>query len=170
MKLFYLECEFIIHKYCQANVPPMCGLSYGSVKKGGLQINEPKPDPFVPEFKTHSLEQQNNYYDDTVSVDIRWLDPLPYGGLISLPKFSDFECIGRLGQGRYGNVFCVQHIVLQEYFAIKVVDGLIEEARQQFESERQILYRYSCGNPYMIKAYCTFHQGVCLTDLIIISK
>ncbi|CAF4907768.1 unnamed protein product, partial [Rotaria magnacalcarata] len=40
-----------------------------------------------------------------------------------------------------------------------VADGTNEQARQQLEVEKQILFRYSDGNPYMIKAYCAFHQG-----------
>ena len=77
-----------------------------------------------------------------------------------LPKFDDFACIGRLGAGAFAQVYCVQHILSKQYFAIKIADGTNEQAWQQLEVEKQILFRYSRGNPYLIQAYCTFHQGV----------
>jgi serine/threonine protein kinase len=96
------------------------------------------------------------------SFDLAWLGPLPDSNtnLLSLPKFTDFEYLGRLGDGAFAQVYCVQHIPSGKYLAIKVTDGKIEQARQQIEVERQILFRYSAKNPYMIRGYCTFHQGV----------
>jgi hypothetical protein len=103
------------------------------------------------------------------SFDLSWLGPLPEYDLerndpISLPTYYDFEYVGRLGDGAFAKVYCVQHIPSKQYVAIKVADGTNEQARQQLEVERQILFRYSHGNPYMIKAYCTFHQGVSEID------
>lgn len=99
------------------------------------------------------------------SFSFSWLGPLPESDLFEeelefLPKYEDFEYVGRLGDGAFAQVYCVQHIASKKYFAIKVADGKNEQARQQLEVERQILFRYSQGNPYMIKAYSTFHHGV----------
>jgi hypothetical protein len=136
----------------------MCGISYKSVAnaldKGLFRITE-------NDSNSNPTEEVNDSYSDTSSMDLTWLEPLPKEKLSLLPKFSDFQCIGRFGSGRYANVYCVQHIPSKEYVAIKVIDGTIEEARQQFEIERQILFRYSQECPYMIKPYCSFHQGVC---------
>ncbi|UJR16432.1 hypothetical protein I4U23_003334 [Adineta vaga] len=76
-----------------------------------------------------------------------------------LPKFLDFKCIGRIGSGCYGKVYCVQHRPSQEYLAMKVVDGSIDDARTQLEIERKILFDYSHRNPYMINGYFSFHCG-----------
>ncbi len=46
----------------------------------------------------------------------------------------------------------------------EVANGINEQAGQQLDVERQILFRYSQRNSYMIKAYCTFHQEVCSID------
>ena len=99
------------------------------------------------------------------SFDLSWLDSLPDGdliqnGRITFPTFEDFEYIGRLGNGAFAQVYCVEHIQSKKYVAIKVADGKNDQARQQLEIERQILFRYSKQNPYMIKAYCTFHREV----------
>jgi hypothetical protein len=139
----------------------MCQIKYHSVAKaltsGDLKIDKSSVCSDIPISKTNSLENSS----DTTSLGSMWFNSLPKGDLNSLPKFSDFKFIGRLGQGRYANVYCVQHIPSKEYVAIKVIDGLIQEARHQFEVERRILFEYSHGNPYMIKGYCSFHQGVC---------
>lgn len=105
--------------------------------------------------------ERSSNCSNTSSIDVRWLEPLPQGDLTDLPKFSDFECIGRLGTGQYSSVYCARHNQSDKYVAIKVINGSIECARDQFEVERQILFRYSQQNPYMIKGYCSFHQGVC---------
>jgi len=136
----------------------MCTISYKSVSKalvkGLFQINE--SDSIV------SMNGEENDSDsDTSSIALSSLGPLPKEKLTLLPKFSDFDCIGRLGTGGSADVYCVQHIPSKEYFAIKVVDGTLNEARRQFEVEKQILFRYSDENPYMIKPYCSFHHGVC---------
>jgi hypothetical protein len=140
----------------------MCGISYNSVAnafdKGLFQITE-------NDVSLNMTEEENDNFSDSSSMNLTWLDPLPKEELIFLPNFSDFECIGRLGSGCYAKVYCVQHLPSKEYVAIKVIDGTVEEARQQFEVERQILLRYSHENPYMIKPYCSFHQGVCQIDL-----
>jgi serine/threonine protein kinase len=76
------------------------------------------------------------------------------------PQFADFECFGRLGIGRYGNVFGVQHCPSGKYLAIKLVNGSKDEERRQFALEKQILLHYHHDNPYIIKGYCSFHCGV----------
>jgi hypothetical protein len=170
VNFFYLACNFIVHKKCEINVPPMCTSSYDSIgnalTSGIIQIgvynslfNTMEEDNEHDSYLNLS-EDENANYSNCSSMDFTWLDSLPKTDLKFLPKFSDFECIGRLGSGRYGNVYCVQHIPSKEYFAIKVIDGTIEEAKQQFEVERQILFRFSQKNHYMIKGYCSFHQGV----------
>ena len=136
----------------------MCTISYKSVAKalvkGLFQIND-------SDSIASTTGDDNDSDSDTSSIGFTRLDPLPKGKLTLLPKFSDFECIGRLGSGGSADVYCVQHIPSKEYAAIKVIDGTLNESRQQFEVERQILFRYSDENPYMIKPYCSFHQGVC---------
>lgn len=100
-----------------------------------------------------------------ISYDSSWFNLLPALKIenlqgVSLPKFKDFAYIGHLGGGDFAQVYCVQHILSKKYFAVKVADGKNEQARQQLEVEKQILFRYSEGNPYMVKVYCAFHQGV----------
>ncbi|CAF5153601.1 unnamed protein product, partial [Rotaria magnacalcarata] len=146
-------CHFIIHQHCQLNVPPMCTIPYSTVSK---ILGEDRPKP--------PIENCNKRGTTSSSIGFSTFDPLPGFPLekqqrISLPKFNDFEYVGRLGSGGYAQVYCVQHILSKQYFAIKVADGTNEQARQQLEIEKQILFRYSDGNPYMIKAYCAFHQG-----------
>ena len=118
---------------------------------------------------TRMHQQKPIHVKDTESIssssDLSWLGLLPesnlwQNGSIVLPTFKDFEYVGCLGDGAFAQVYCVQHIPSKQYVAIKVADGTDEQARQQLEVERQILFRYGQGNPYMIKAYCTFHQGV----------
>lgn len=100
------------------------------------------------------------------SFDLSWLDPLPElpsqnQQLKSLPTFHDFQYCGRLGDGVYAKVYCARHISSKKYVAIKVADGRDKQARQQLEVEKEILFRYGDANPYIVKAYCAFHQGVC---------
>jgi hypothetical protein len=140
----------------------MCTISYNSIAEiissediFGIMTRNHKPTPEI------EIDKCSN----SSSSDLSWLGPLPEFdlekcGLISLPTSKDFEYIGRLGDGASAQVYCVEHIPSKQYVAIKVADGTNEQARQQLEVERQILFRYSHGNPYMIKAYCTFHQGV----------
>jgi serine/threonine protein kinase len=146
----------------------MCQIKYKKVAKilktGDIEINKPKSCPVIPTAEAGTIKDDS----DTSSVILTWLNSLPNEGLIPPPKFSDFEYIGCLGQGRYSSVYSVRHIPTDEYVAIKVIDGLIDQARHQFEVERQILYRYGDENPYMVKAYCSFHQGVCEIDLKIL--
>jgi hypothetical protein len=164
---FYLECHFIIHEHCQSNIPPMCTISYDSISQA-LSDRSFTTDA-LPAVRFHSSAREPSSDKDSKSssLDLSWLDPLPKfdsekRGSISLATFKDFEYIGRLGEGVFAQVYCVQHIPSKQYVAIKVADGKNEHARQQLEVERQILFRYSHGNPFMIKAYCAFHQGVCL--------
>jgi hypothetical protein len=140
----------------------MCTISYGSI---GPIISD---DDLIQNItRRHGSKPIIEHDTDSKSssFDLSWLGPLPDSNsgrtnLISLPKFNDFEYIGRVGDGAFAQVYCVQHIPSEKYVAIKVTDGKNEQARQQLEVERQILFRYSQGSPYMIKAYCTFHQGV----------
>ncbi|CAF2673748.1 unnamed protein product [Rotaria sp. Silwood2] len=156
------QCYFIIHEHCQSNIPLMCTISYDALakmiveKKKQIHINVGIHDP--------NHKKDNDQYSKSSSFDLSWLDSLPEFPIknpqrISLPNFNDFKYIGRLGDGAFAQVYCVQHILSKQYFAIKVADGANEQARQQLEVEKQILFRYSDGNPYMIKAYCAFHQG-----------
>lgn len=151
-------CSFIIHEQCEIGIPPMCGISYKvvakAIEKGLYQITASSP-PVNP------TEQESECYSDTSSINFEWLSPLPKADLGLLPKLSDFEFVGRLGNGHYANVYCVQHIPSKECVAIKIINGIVEEARQQIEVEKQILFRYSQKNPYMVKPYCSFHHGVC---------
>ncbi|UJR30042.1 hypothetical protein I4U23_017587 [Adineta vaga] len=155
------QCYFIIHEHCQANVPPMCAIPYDVMARAipatnlGVRIHKPKPIIDPDRFSRSS------------SFGLSWLDALPKFDLkrsesIPLPKLEDFQYIGRVGDGAFAQVYCVQHILSKQYVAIKVADGKNEQAKQQLEVERQILFRYSQGNPYMIKAYCTFHKGTTL--------
>ncbi len=133
----------------------MCTMQYKAVAKalckGLLQINES-----TDSVSSVTGDISENYSDTSSVISMC----LPNEDLSLLPKFSDFQCIGRLGNGAYANVYCVQHLPSKEYLAIKMIDGKISEARQQFEVERQILFRFGAENPYMIKGYCSFHQGV----------
>ena len=61
-------------------------------------------------------------YFDSLSIDLTWLEPLPKEELKLLPNFEDFQCIGRLGCGRYAKVFYVKYIPSQEYLAIKLAN------------------------------------------------
>jgi hypothetical protein len=140
----------------------MCTISYDSI--GEIITSE---DIFEIMTRRHKPkpEIESDQFSKSSSADLSWLGPLPechlaQTGRISLPTFEDFEYIGRLGDGAFAQVYCVEHIPSKQYVAIKVADGTNGQARQQLEVERQILFRYSQGNPYMIKAYCTFHQGV----------
>ncbi|CAF0966779.1 unnamed protein product [Rotaria sordida] len=154
------QCHFIIHEHCQPNIPLMCTISYNSLS----QIISAKKQPIVSHPPNPSPPQDDDPHSKSSSFDLSWLDSLPEFSIenlqrISLPKFHDFKYIGRLGDGAFAQVYCVQHILSKQYFAIKVADGTNEQARQQLEVEKYILFRYSHGNPYMIKAYCAFHQG-----------
>jgi hypothetical protein len=158
----------------------MCGISYkvraNALEKNLIQIVNTTSPSNTPNGRnsqssnTSSLdsigtnttdEPSTSNCSNSSSIDVRWLDPLLQGDLTDLPKFSDFECIGRLGRGQYSKVYCARHIPSTKYVAIKVIDGSIESARDQFEVERQLLFRYGQQNPFIIKAYCSFHQGVC---------
>lgn len=121
--------------------------------------------PIKTRFHEKKLKKPPDEGSQTSSFDLSWIEPLPEFSLqnqtsISLPKFSDFEWIGRLGNGASAQVYCVRHSLSGKYFAIKIADGRNEQVRQQIEVEKQILFRHSHGNPYMIKPYCAFHQGV----------
>ncbi|CAF3880320.1 unnamed protein product [Rotaria magnacalcarata] len=127
-------------------------------------ISSIEPPILIKDQSPLSIPSKPTQLSTTSSTNFSTFDPLPGFTLenqrrISLPKFSDFEYVGRLGSGGYAQVYCVQHILSKQYFAIKVADGTNEQARQQLEVEKQILFRYSYGNSYMVKAYCAFHQG-----------
>lgn len=77
-----------------------------------------------------------------------------------LPKYSDFECIGRLGQGAFSTVYIAKHIPTNELVTLKVINGTDAEAREQIKREKDFLFKFSHDNPYIIKAFCTFHHGV----------
>jgi hypothetical protein len=157
------------------SVPPMCGISYevraqvlqeklstASTLKAASEGNDSDSDSSLINSTQHNTTINGiGSYSITPSMNLTWLDPLSNVGLDYLPKFSDFECIGLLGEGCFSKVYCVKHIPSEKYVAIKFIDGKNESARQQFDMERQILFRFSQQNPYMIKAYCSFHQGVC---------
>ncbi|CAF2808816.1 unnamed protein product [Rotaria sp. Silwood2] len=153
------RCSLIIHERCRSKVPPVC-----------ITSNEPPLDTtatyrHVIGARFHGEKiKKNRQHSQSSSFDLSWLDPLPKLSIkdqqrILLPKFNDFKFIGRLGDGATGQVYCVQHNLSKQYFAVKVANGANEETRQQLEVERHILFRYSDGNPYIIKAYCAFHQG-----------
>jgi serine/threonine protein kinase len=140
----------------------MCTFSYNSVAEiitggdiFGIMTRNHKSKPILEIDK----DSQSS------SFDLSWLGPFPESDegrnrSIPLPTYEDFEYIGRLGDGASAKVYCVEHIPSKQYVAIKVADGTNEQARQQLEVERQILFRHSHGNPYMIQAYCAFHRGV----------
>ncbi|CAF1194932.1 unnamed protein product [Adineta steineri] len=156
-----IQCHFIIHKHCEQHVPSMCAIPYMLI---GKRANTESSRSEITSTISNEPEISNiisslRRYSTTSSISFPPLNLLLNENVISLPKFSDFKCIGCLGSGRFASVYCVQHIPSEKYLAIKVIDGLVESARQQFEVERQILYRFSDRNPYMIKAYCSFHQG-----------
>jgi serine/threonine protein kinase len=104
--------------------------------------------------------------NSTCSFDLSHLPPLPSVCAVPghapfvPPSTNDFVYVGRLGSGAFAQVYCVRHVPSEQYVAIKVADGTNEQARLQLDIERQILFRHSEKNPYIIKAYCTFHQGV----------
>ncbi|CAF0757889.1 unnamed protein product [Adineta steineri] len=156
-----LECHFIIHEHCQPNVPPMCTIPYNSMAEAMADARDLIHRGVRIHYSNQEIEVNHSR---SSSFDISWLDPLPEfdfekHNTIFLPKIADFEYIGRVGDGAFAQVYCVQHISSKQYLAVKVADGKNDQARQQLEVEKQILFRYSRGNPYMIKAYCTFHQG-----------
>lgn len=137
----------------------MCTIAYNKIAEVITDENVFQILTRQHKLKTYSRASKSSSYDLT------WLGPLPESellknGKISFPKFEDFEYVGRLGDGACAQVYCVEHIPSKKYVAMKVADGSNEQARQQLEVERQILFRYSEKNPYMIKAYCTFHKGV----------
>ena len=140
-----LVCKFFVHEKCLGSIPSFCGKSY--------RANDNPPEPRRP------LSPVDSVRISILTLSIP-LSPLPSDGLQYLPKFSDFEYIGHLGDGGYSHVYCVRHIPSMEYMAIKVVDGTNQSAAEQFEMERQILFRFSQDSPFMIKGYCSFHQGV----------
>ena len=140
----------------------MCSIPYNSL---GVIISDQDLCRNVTRMHVPKAIHGNETDSIASSSDLSWLGPLPesklwQNGSISLPAFDDFEYVGCLGDGAFAQVYCAQHMPSKQYVAIKVADGNNEQARQQLEVERQILFRYSQGNPYMIKAYCTFHQGV----------
>ena len=56
------------------------------------------------------IKIQNHHH-----YDLSWLGPLPEYDIgktksISLPTFEDFEYIGRLGDGAFAQVYCVERI------------------------------------------------------------
>ena len=143
----------------------MCTLAYDSIAEA-IPTTAPPPHigvRFHPPKATINPREQSR----SSSFDLSWLESLSELNVttnktVPLPKFSDFAYVGRVGDGAFAQVYCVQHIASKQHVAIKVADGSNEQARQQLEVERQILFRYSQGNPYMIRAHCTFHQGVSL--------
>ena len=141
----------------------MCTFEYAGVAKAiedpMIRLNVEIPVRFHPRVEKPEQHSKSSMSDPT------WLGAFPQlksgkGQSTSLPKFTDFEYVGRLADGLAAQVYCVRHIPSKEYVAIKVAEGSDEEARHQLEVERQILFRYSDANPYMIKAYCSFHHGV----------
>jgi hypothetical protein len=140
----------------------MCTISYGSI--GPIISDDDLIQNITRKHGSKPLIEPDTDSKSS-SFDLSWLGPLPESNLTHLPKFNDFEYIGRVGDGAFAQVYCVEHIPSKQYVAIKVADGKNEQARQQLEVERQILFRYSHGSPYMTKAYCTFHQGVRRRDL-----
>jgi hypothetical protein len=138
------------------------------IENGVFKVAESNNDSVSSMDTINSIENKNDDCSISSSLILIWPDPLPKQDSVLIPKFSDFEYIGRLGDGASGQVYCAQHIQSKEYVAVKVIDGLNEQARHQLEVEKQILYRYSDGNPYMIKAYCTFHQGVGRIDIYVL--
>ncbi|CAF3880581.1 unnamed protein product [Rotaria sp. Silwood1] len=154
------QCSITIHERCQSNVSQMCKISDDSPPATPSAF----PNIVGARFHVEKIKKENNQISQSSSFDLSWLDPLPKLPIynqqtISLPKFSDFEFIGRLGDGASGQVYCVQHTLSKKYLAIKVADGKNGQARQQLEVEKYVLFRHSSGNPYMVKAYCAFHQG-----------
>jgi hypothetical protein len=149
----------------------MCTIPYNEIG----EIIHTRLPLLTTRFHNSKTENESDKESRSSSFDLSWLGPLPEHDLektelISLPTYNDFKYIGRLGDGAFAQVYCVQHIPSHQYVAIKVADGTNEQARQQLEVERQILFRYSHENPYMIKAFCTFHQGVCTIDFNITKK
>ncbi|CAF1013957.1 unnamed protein product [Rotaria sordida] len=154
------QCSAIIHERCQSKISPICSISNDSPTETILKYS----NIVGARFHGAKIKKEKNRHSESSSFDLSWLDPLPELPIensqgISLPKFHDFKYIGRLGNGACAQVYCIQHILSEQYFAIKVADGTDIEARQQLEVEKYILFRYSHGNPYMIKVYCAFHQG-----------
>mgnify|MGYP001053933411 FL=1 len=158
-----LECDFFIHEHCQVNVPPMCTIPY---KEIGRTMSG--SDIFTTCTRLHpplATIDPSDKGSQSSSADLSWLGPLPGFDQIEMnrhlfPKLEDFEYIGRLGDGASAQVYCVEHRASKKFLAIKVVNGKDEQSKQQLEVERQILFRFSYGNPYMIKPYCASHHGV----------
>ncbi|CAF4696269.1 unnamed protein product [Rotaria socialis] len=158
------HCSLVTHKKCCHDISFWCKKSMFPSNDQPSRISSIEPPILTKDRSPLSIPSKPTQLSTTSSTNFPTFDPLPGFPLenqrrISLPKFSDFEYVGRLGSGGYAQVYCVQHILSKQYFAIKVVDGKKAEARQQLEIEKQILFRYSYGNSYMVKAYCAFHQG-----------
>ncbi|CAF1143443.1 unnamed protein product, partial [Didymodactylos carnosus] len=142
------QCGFTIHHHCQSLLPSMCGFPYKSFAHViGLILPAQQPN-------LHSLNRHISS-----SFDRSWLEPLPVipHGIIT-PKLEDFKLSEKLGDGPHAKVFRVEHVQSKKILAIKVVDGKNAEGRNQIEVEKVILFRYANDNPYIVKAYCTFHK------------
>ena len=136
----------------------MCRVPYSSANDSPMSMPG-SPDPSSTRSRTPTLAPTSSERYSS-SIDLSGLDPLPSGTMLRLPSFEDFEFVGCLGSGGHGTVYCARHTSSKKYVAIKVADGCNTDARHQLEMEKQILCRYGHKNPYMIKAYCSFHRGV----------
>lgn len=169
----HLECHFIIHEHCQSNVPPMCTVNYK--KLADALGNEAVDLGAFGLVRMHSaaeteseivIHPPDDNHSESPSGDFTFLEPplkhismFPENERKLLPTFSDFRLDGRIGNGAYAKVYCAQHIQSKQYVAIKVANASDADARQQLEIEREILFRYGGENPYMVKAFCSFHHG-----------
>ena len=167
MLFFNLECSMVIHSHCQSCVPPMCGVPYKPLADVWRSIDRKSSlEDFGP---IRINPRKNNHLQSnsrSSSYDLSWLEPIPIemdvpkATNVSLPKFSDFHCWGLLGGGYYANVFLAEHKPSKQLIAIKIVDSSSREAQMQIEVEKQVLFRYSHKNPYMVNGYCSFVHGV----------
>ena len=153
----YSVCNFVIHEKCLGFVPSLCGTKYSILDK---QIRN---GIFKEVFSRTSTSDGESRYSSTSASSTMSSISSTIGDqpIEVIPKHSDFECIGRLGRGAFSTVYVAKHIPTNELVTIKVVNGIADaEAREQIQREKDFLFKFSHDNPYIIKAYCTFHHGV----------
>lgn len=155
----YLGCNLVIHEKCLGFIPSLCGTELKTLNK---QMHN---GILKEEFSRTSISDGEIRYSSsspssTMSSTSSRGDHQPE----IVPQWSDFKCIGRLGQGAFSTVYVAQYLPNCELVTLKVVNSTESEAQDQIKQEKEYLYKFSHDNPYIIKAFCTFHHGVSYTN------
>ncbi|CAF4663270.1 unnamed protein product [Rotaria socialis] len=119
------HCSLVTHKKCCHDISFWCKKSMFPSNDQPSRISSIEPPILTKDRSPLSIPSKPTQLSTTSSTNFPTFDPLPGFPLenqrrISLPKFSDFEYVGRLGSGGYAQVYCVQHILSKQYFAIKL--------------------------------------------------